>query len=570
MIAKRILSPKGGSGYQRLSGYVLNVRQEHRVTTDPASWTRLGVYILDSDHEGEKVAWARATNCGSDDPGWAVKGILATQEQNTRSKSDKSYHLVVSFPEGERPSRPQIEDIEDRLCAAMGFEEHQRVSAVHQNTDNWHLHVAINKVHPVSLRNVTPIRDHYRLQEACAELEIKHGLVREPHTVNPEQGRQNKARGRAADFEARHGGKSFLAWTQHEARAALVAAEGWQAVHQAAASYGLVIKPRGSGLVISSRIDGALHVKASDVDRGLSFKAMTDRHGPYKLPGQPVEAATARVHYERPARSGYLYEAFQAAKDIAVREREAATARLRTQHRLFARELADWYRDRMRRERSQPIRAALRREGLRHIAEQREIDRISRVDRERAERRDIRSANKVPNWQSWLEDEASKGNDAALKALRARQRRIQRIDEEILTAEHADQARHVVHQHMRPAIRQDGRVLYRTTDGGLVVDEAAQVRVTHVTTASAFLALTIAQDRFGDRPLVVRGTDDFRSQVARVAGIEGLLVTFADREMEGKRTASRAGLSKGVDQGHDPRDIKQPGGSVDRGGGHGH
>ena len=54
--------------------------------------------------------------------------------------------------------------------------------------------------------------------------------------------------------------------------------------------------------------------------------------------------------------------------------------------------------------------AALRREGLRHIAEQREIDRISRVDRERAERRDLRSANKVPSWQSWLEDEALKAN----------------------------------------------------------------------------------------------------------------------------------------------------------------
>ena len=105
MIAKRILTPKGGSGYQRLSGYVLNVSQEHRVTTDPASWTRLGAYILDTGHAGEKVAWARATNCGSDDPGWAVKDILATQAQNTRSKSDKSYHLVVSFPEGERPTR---------------------------------------------------------------------------------------------------------------------------------------------------------------------------------------------------------------------------------------------------------------------------------------------------------------------------------------------------------------------------------------------------------------------------------------------------------------------------------
>jgi hypothetical protein len=146
------------------------------------------------------VAWARAVNCGHDDPGWAVKHILSTQEQNTRSKSDKSYHLVVSFPEGERPTREQIEDIEDRLCDAIGFGEHQRVSAVHQNTDKWHLHVANNKVHPITLRNVTPIRDHFRLQAACAELEIKHGLTQEPHTVDFAQRRERKARDRAADL----------------------------------------------------------------------------------------------------------------------------------------------------------------------------------------------------------------------------------------------------------------------------------------------------------------------------------------------------------------------------------
>ena len=129
---------------------------------------------------------------------------------------------------------------------AIGFGAHQRVSAVHQNTDNWHLHVAINKVHPVTLRNVTPIRDHFRLQAACLELEIKHGLTQEPHTVDFAQSRERKARGRAADFEARHGGQSFLAWTQEHARPALLAAleggQGWQAMHRAAATYDLALK----------------------------------------------------------------------------------------------------------------------------------------------------------------------------------------------------------------------------------------------------------------------------------------------------------------------------------------
>ena len=38
MIAKRILSPKGGSGFERLARYVVNARNG----VDPASWERLG------------------------------------------------------------------------------------------------------------------------------------------------------------------------------------------------------------------------------------------------------------------------------------------------------------------------------------------------------------------------------------------------------------------------------------------------------------------------------------------------------------------------------------------------
>ena len=49
-------------------------------------------------------------------------------------------------------------------------------------------------------------------------------------------------------------------------------------------------------------------------------------------------------------------------------------------------------------------------------------------------------------------------------------------------------------------------------------DEARLVRVSQVTDGAAFLALSLAAERFGTRPLVVSGTEGFRKQVAMLAG----------------------------------------------------
>ena len=88
---------------------------------------------------------------------------------------------------------------------------------------------------------------------------------------------------------------------------------------------------------------------------------------------------------------------------------------------------------------------------------------------------------------------------------------------------------------MGSAVRRDGRVIYRVTDGGVLSDEAAHVRVLQPTTAAAFLALSLAADRFDNRPSIVKGTEAFRSQVAAAAPIEGMAVRFADPALERER-----------------------------------
>jgi hypothetical protein len=547
MIAKRIPSPKGAGGFTQLGAYVLNAKGGD----DPASWARLNAYVLDAGNDGEKVAWSRVTNCASEEPGWAIKEIVATQARNKRSRSDKNYHLVISFADGERPSRGQMEDIEDTICAAIGFGDHQRVSAVHQNTDHWHLHVAINKVHPTSFRNIEPFYDHYRLQACCAELEVKHGLIRTNHARGPD----SPPRGRAGDFEAHQGASSFLRWIREKAGPALLDARthggGWRDFHIALARYGLVIKPRGAGLVIGHHRDTGLHVKASDVDRLLSMKALTQAWGSFEPVGERSPQMVPDAEYRRggPPRAGDLYEAYQTEKQRAVRARADALARLRQGHQTHAEELRAWYRRRFHREKTSGLAGTLRSDAIQHLRTKQREDRAARIKREAKERRDVRDKHPIPTWEGYLENRASRGDEAALTALRGRARRRAQMETRLIEAADGETARHVILRHARPVVGRDGRVIYRIADGGVVSDEARAVRVDEVTMGASFLALSLAAARFGQRPLIVRGTDAFREQVAVLAGDKDLAVSFADPKLEARRVFASFERTKGVERG---------------------
>jgi hypothetical protein len=291
-------------------------------------------------------------------------------------------------------------------------------------------------------------------------------------------------------------------------------------------------------LVIGHRGDPHLHIKASDVDRGLSMQALTGALGSYER-HEPAAEPPERS-YARPARAGSLYEAFKQERDAALAAREAALKTLRQQHLAYAHRLKAYYRERFRHERLTGLHGFLRRDSFRHSADQQKQDRAERVRREAEERKQVRARHSLPTWQGYLENEAAKGNQAALIALRGRMQRRTQMEAQLLQAQDAGEARHIVYQHLRPVVRRDGRVIYRVADGGVVSDEARNVRVNQVTAGAAFLALSLAADRFGHRPLIVQGTSEFRAHVATLAGIERLNVTFADGTLEQQRTSVRS------------------------------
>lgn len=132
------------------------------------------------------------------------------------------------------------------------------------------------------------------------------------------------------------------------------------------------------------------------------------------------------------------------------------------------------------------------------------------------------------------------GDEQAVAILRSRV--ISRSPEgaNILTAQDRESARHVVYQQLQPVAAKNGDMIYQLSDGGRVTDRATEVRADRSTTAAAFLALSLAADRYGHQPLELDGSDAFKAAVISVAAIRGFDVTFADPDLERARLAAVA------------------------------
>src|SRR5271169_1190658 len=142
-------------------------------TPEKSRFGKLVAYLLDPQGKKTRVGEVTITNCVSPDTTWAVREIAATQRLNARAKSDRTYHLLVSLRAGENPDTKTLRVIEERFCEALGYAEHQRISVVHHDTDNVHIHVAINKIHPTTFTLHNPGCD-YKTLKICSSILRTH------------------------------------------------------------------------------------------------------------------------------------------------------------------------------------------------------------------------------------------------------------------------------------------------------------------------------------------------------------------------------------------------------------
>lgn len=528
-----------------------------------SSFSGLVKYITSEQGKQERLGEVTISNCQSTQINWATYEVAATQAQNQRAKGDKTYHLLISFAPGENPTAFMLKDIEQRVCAAIGFSAHQRISAIHYDTDNLHIHIAINKIHPISFTLHEPFRAYKTLGDIAVKLEKEHGLQQTNHYPK-KVGSEN----RADDMEHHSGIQSLLNWIKKECGTQLINAKSWPDFHAILNENGLRANLRGNGLVIQNK--EGITVKASSVQRSLSKQRLEQRLGSFlsnKTSLLTVETTSSVERYYEPKplnnklNTVELYSSYQTERADFKTLMKAELKKARDKRdKLIAQtlnsgklkrssiKLVDG--DRL----SKKILYSLTSKHLKS-----EIDHIKQAYQK--EHHKITEKYQCRIWADWLKQKATDGNTDALLALRAREKSQDRYGNAL--AGKGSNTKQPIKGTVFDSITKEGTIIYRV--GRCAIhDKGTSLKISKNSNYGELaVALEMAQIRFGSI-IKVEGTEHFKEQILLTAASLKLPIKFDDRALENRRIQLINDLIT-KEQSNEHRRQSTIGGGTDRG-----
>ncbi len=494
-----------------------------------SSFSTLVQYLTNPQGKSERVSQITVTNCYTDELFAAMLEIQNTQDMNTRAKSDKTCHLVLSFPEGERLPLESLNAIEARFCDALGFKDHQRVSVIHDDTDFLHVHIAINKIHPRRLTIHNPYYDYKIVARVCEQIEQEYGLTIVNHeTVKDEASRI------AQDIEARTGVESLLGWIKREVLGEIKQAVDWQALHGILKNHGLEIKERGNGFIIIS--NNGMAVKASSVDRSLSKGNLTQRLGAF-VPNELTSAQqnlrrVNRQYQPRPLQiridTSKLYARYQEEQNNLSQQRSTQWTSLRHTRDQFIERAK--HEAALKRGIIKNIQAGqLAKKALFATAHQQFKTSIEVIKKDfRIAYQQSKTRHCRRGWLDWLGFEAKNGNAEALAVLRSR--KTGQFKGNQVSAKQSNNGAGIKGSCVE-SITKIGTVTYQA--GAVTIrDDGKRLIVLPETSADALRdILIVAMKKYGNH-LAITGTESFRVQIAEVAAQNHMRLTFDDPNLE--------------------------------------
>lgn len=518
--------------------------------------------------------------------------MLAVSKENARCK-DPVMHIVLAWQPGENPSREQWEKAVTYAMENIGLGEHQYMAVAHTDTDNFHVHVMANRVHPETYRPHSPEWLWKSLDKACREIEADQGW-RESNSQfykwDEDKGRAvpltpaereamreagelrdlaagEAGKGRAAKMERYGNAESLQTFCKGDPAKALAAVmkrdrATWQDVHVALAKHGLMIQPgdKGGYSVVSPEGE---KVKASDVFRrhfaGKVTRAATEAKlgewQPYqeRQPAAPIRAYNphraprrdpavraereeerAALRAELKARYDAYRKAFYAEK---AKRRPAEQAEAKARYAELARQT---------RERRAAIRAERRspaeRDAMLSVIA---AEAVQAKDALRAELAEHRKADRPQEYRTWVEGWAVDGDPAAIAQLvgwrYTEQRRRRSVEREqyrnyVMSASREDldpidpRTVSAVASMTWRVDKRTGSVAYQVDGEQAFTDRGRELALDSDDRRAREAALRVAVQKFGPS-ISVEGSDEYKAELVDIAVRAGIRVDFNDTEL---------------------------------------
>ncbi len=495
-----------------------------------SSFSALVRYLTDDQNKTERISQIQVVNCYTEEITAALLEIQNTQQMNTRARSDKTCHLVLSFPEGERPGHDDLNAIERRFCEVLGFEEHQRFSVVHDDTNNLHIHIAINKIHPRKHTIHNPFFDYKKVAQLCEQIEREYGLT----IVNHEAGRD--AAKKETEIEAKAGVESLIGWIKRECIDEIKCADNWQDLHKVLQRNGLEIRERGNGFIFMS--SSGVAVKASSVDRSLSKGNLIKRLGEFDYIDDSLgsQKPADKQYQPRPVQTRHdttkLYARYQAEQIDSATQRTNQWKVLRNKRDLLIERAKK--EQKLKRSIIKSIHAGQFAKKLMVSAAHQQFKATIEIIKE--DYRESYQASKTKHsrmaWLDWLVKEAKHGNDEALEILRSR--RNNRHQGNNVSGDHANNSASDIKDSFVESITKNGTVIHKV--GSTTIRDDGKRLIVLPDTSREALAhiLQVAIQQYGNH-LAINGTDQFRSEIAQVSVNKKMRITFDDKVLEQHR-----------------------------------
>lgn len=493
------------------------------------------------------------TNCFSLATASTEMDMVAVQ--NTRC-NDPVYHAILSWPESERPTQDQIFDSARHCLKRLGMEGHQYVFAIHDDTDNLHCHLTVNRINPVSYKAASLYNDRFTLDRSCRELELRNGWKHDngPYMVNDSgvivrrQKFYKSAPAAARQLEHFGDKESLFSYAVDNCREKIDAlflggSYDWDGVHDILIAAGLELRQKGEGLAIYDVADDEqAPIKASVLHPELTLSCQQELIGAFtrasvvrevNREGRDVLLSAVdiesqydnRLHRrDKGARTERRNARAEARQDLIARYKAYKTSFVRPgisadAARTRFRELAAGYRIRKNNIRMTERDPLLRKLMFRAL----EVEKMKDMAALRLQIRDERKALKeMPgsrplSYRAWVEVQATGNDAAAISQLRGwayrekRKNRTAAISGNIILHSVADDIRPSQIRGYDTNVNRDGAVVYSSGGKPVLLDRGLYIEVADAPAEKGknlAMALHITGEKSGET-VEVRGDKAF-------------------------------------------------------------